>query len=176
MKKKNTIILITVFLLISGCVDHNDEIKLQLSQNLDTSTNEKLNFKLFFLTDNDSKLSFSIHENLHDTIMMNSIKNLNLCKSLPFYVGKRKSNVKEIYISKDSPYILNISADYRFDEANGLYVYDFGELGKICTNQHDKKFVLAFTFWEASTYKNLFVYRSNGVTSNRINVQTIDFK
>ena len=105
---------------------------------------------------------------------MNTKKSLNLCKHTPFYIGDRKSDVIEINISKTNPYISNISADYNFDESNNLHIYDFGKLGKICTNKRYKKFILAFTFYEAN-YSTKMTFKSEGVTSNRVDVQTVGF-
>lgn len=174
MKIINILVLIIAQLFISSCVDNSEKIKLHLSQNIQTSTDERLSFTLSIITDSEVELSFSINEDIHEMVNMNTMKNLNLCKHTPFYMGDRKSNVVEINISKTNPYISNISADYNFDESNNLHIYDFGELGKICTNQRNKKFILAFTFYEAN-YSTKMTFKSEGVTSNRVDVQTVGF-
>lgn len=174
MKIKNTIGIFLCLIFISGCADTDDNsIKIHLKQDAETSINASLNFTLSIFSNSEVEIPLSVHEDLKDTLKINTRKWLNLCKTSRFFLKKRKSDVTEVYVSKNNPYVLNISADYSFDEANKMHIFDFGELGRICRDQQNEKIRLSFTFYEAniSNFEALFYDKSDGVVSNKIEIK-----
>ncbi len=151
---------------------NSNEIELHLTYLDEVSTDEKLSFKLIISTESESDLILNVHESLEDSFRMKTIKDLNLCKTSPFYRNKRDSEVVQVKISKNTPYIVNIHADYRFNHNENLHVYDFGVLGEICKDVLNNSFILGFTFYEADSYglTNFFTVKSDGVLSNKLEI------
>lgn len=174
MKFKTPIAVFLFFSFMIGCSGTSENnIILHLKQDTETISNKSLNFTLSIYSNSEVGTRLSVHEDLKDTLMMHSGSWLNLCKTPSFYLNERKSDVTEVYVSKNSPYNLNISADYSFDEVNKMHILDFGDLGRICRDQQNTKINLYFKFYEAniSILEGLLYDKSDGVLSNKIEIK-----
>lgn len=172
------IIVIFLFIIsVLGCAETNENnLRVHLNQETNRSTNKKLYFTISVTSSSEAGIPLSVHEDIKDTLILHSGKWLNKCKKPSFYLNGRNSDVIEVSVSKSSPYILNISADYWFDKYNNWYVIDFGELGKICRDKQNTKIDLYVKFYKAniSTFEGLMYDKSDGIISNKIEIKLID--
>lgn len=178
MMVKKIILLSMIYVFCTGCVDDSKSIQMQLFQDVGASIDDRLNFVLTLSSNSEASISLDVHQDINEKLMMNTVKNFNMCETLPFYLNRRDSNITEILISKSNPYVMRVTADYSFNQNKNMHIYDFGNLGKICIDRLSNSFVLAFTFYEADIHSlsNIFYDKTDGIPSNRVEVEVVPKK